>query len=394
MGLEVEMCGVDFLNPFILASGPPTADRNLIKRGFKAGWGGAVTKTIVGRDVEIKNVSPRLAVLKCGKKIVAMQNIELVTTRKLDEWLKDIKTLKEEFPEHIIIGSIMSIYDEKGWQSIAEEVQSAGADMLELNLSCPHGMPEKGAGAAIGQNADMVKGVVEWVKDVASVPVLAKLTPNVTDIAVIAKAAKDGGADGISAINTVLGFIGIDVGTLNPKLNVFGKSAFGGISGTAIKPIGLRCVAEISKSTKLPVSGIGGVSNWEDAVEYMLLGATTVQVCTAVMLKGFGIIGNLIEGLSSFMREKKYKKVSEFIGLALDCVVSFGELDSNRKSIASISTENCSKCYSCVTTCSDGGFKAISIVDEYPVVDASKCDGCGLCVCVCPQGCIKMKEAV
>jgi len=394
MDLEVEMCGVDFLNPFILASAPPTADGNLIKRGFEAGWGGAVTKTIVGRDVEVKNVSPRLAVLKCGKKVVAMQNIELVTTRKLDEWLEDIKKLKREFPEHVVIGSIMSIYDEKGWQSVAEEVQSAGADMLELNLSCPHGMPEKGAGAAIGQNADMVKDVVEWVKDVASVPVLAKLTPNVTDIAVIAKSAEEGGADGISAINTVLGFIGIDVDTLNPKLNVFGKSAFGGISGTAIKPIGLRCVAEIAKSTKLPISGIGGISDWKDAVEYMLLGATTVQVCTAVMLKGFGIVKNLIEGLSSFMQEKGYEKVSEFVGSALDSVVSFGELDPNRKCIASISTENCSKCYSCVTACSDGGFNAISIVDGYPVVDESRCDGCGLCVCVCPQGCIETKEVV
>ncbi len=391
--MDVEMCGVHFPNPFILASGPPTADGDLIKRGFEAGWGGAVTKTIIGRNEEIRNVSPRLAVLKSGKRVIAMQNIELVTTRKLDEWIEDIKMLKKEFPENIVIGSIMSVYDEKGWQSVAEEIQAAGADMLELNLSCPHGMPERGAGAAIGQNADMVKDVVEWVKDVASVPVIAKLTPNVTDITTIANAAKEGGADGISAINTLLGFVGIDVDTLNPKLNVFGKTAFGGISGMAIKPVGLRCVAEIAK-VGLPVSGIGGISDWKDAVEYMLLGSITVQVCTAVMLKGFGIVKNLIDGLNDFMQENGYEKVSDFVGLALDKVVNFGELDVTRRNVANISAENCSKCYSCVTACTDSGFRAISIVDEYPVIDESKCDGCGLCVCVCPQECIEMKEVV
>jgi dihydropyrimidine dehydrogenase (NAD+) subunit PreA len=254
-------------------------------------------------------------------------------------------------------------------------------------------MPEKGAGAAIGQNADMVKDVVEWVKDVASVPVLAKLTPNVTDIAAIANAAKEGGADGISAINTLLGFVGIDVDTLNPKLNVFGKTTFGGISGMAIKPIGLRCVAEIAK-VGLPVSGIGGIADWRDAVEYMLIGTTTIQVCTAVMLKGFGVVDNLIDGLREFMQKNGYERVSDFVGLALDAIVSFSELDATRRNFASILVEKCSKCYSCITACSDSGFNAISIVDEYPAVDESRCDGCGLCTCVCPQECIEMKEVV
>ncbi len=394
MDLSVRVCGVDFKNPFILSSGPPTADADLIKRGFEAGWGGAVTKTIVARDVEIRNVSPRLAVMKVGKRIIAMENVELVTTRKIDEWLVDIRKLKSEFPDHVVIGSIMSTFDERGWKSIADEVQSAEPDVLELNLSCPHGMPERGAGAAIGQNATMVREVVSWVKDVAYIPVFAKLTPNVTDIATIAVSAKKGGADGLSAINTVLGFIGMDVKNLAPKLNVFGKSAFGGISGTAIKPIGLRCVAEIAKSTGLPISGIGGISNWMDAVEYMLLGATTVQVCTAVMLKGFDIVKGMIEGLGNFMEEKGYSKVSDLVGKGLDCIVSFAELDPDRKNVAHISTENCSKCYTCVTACSDGGFGAISVEDDYPVVDESKCDGCGLCACVCPQNCIELREVI
>ncbi len=384
------MCGVDFPNPFLLASGPPTANAELISKGFERGWGGAVTKTIVGRGVKIENVSPRLAVLKCGSKVVAMQNIELVTTRTLDEWIKDIRSLKNTWPDRVLIGSVMATYDEKEWQSVVDEVQSAGVDMLELNLSCPHGMPERGAGAAIGQNPEMVRDVVSWVKDVAYVPVLAKLTPNVTDISAIARAAEEGGADGISAINTVLGFVGIDLDGMNPILNVSGKTSFGGISRMAIKPIGLRCVAEIAKATNLPISGIGGISSWRDALEYMLLGANTVQVCTAVMLRGFGIIGDMIHGLRKFMEEKGYGEVSEVVGLALKSIVSFEELPKEKK-IAKIDTENCSKCYSCVKSCSDGGFNAITVTNGYPEVDAKKCDGCGLCVCVCPNGCIRLE---
>ncbi len=391
MSLEVDMCGVKLLNPFIVASGPSTATGELIMSAFEKGWGGVVTKTIVGRGVEIKNVSPRIAVIKTGKHIIAMQNIELVTTRTLNEWIEDIKKVKDKYPEHVVIGSVMATYDRELWQEVSKEVEDAGADMLELNLSCPHGMPEKGAGSAIGQNPEMVKEVIGWVKEVVSIPVLAKLTPNVTSIGMIARACEEAGADGISAINTVLGFIGIDVKSLFPKLNVNGKTAFGGISGKAIKPIGLRCVAEILQSTKLPVSGIGGISSWEDAIEYILLGATTVQICTEVMLKGFGIVEKLINGFNEFMESKGYSSVEEFRGKFLSKICAFEELDKSYRVWPVIDRKKCVKCEACVIACRDSGFQAISMEEEGPVVDEARCDGCGLCYNVCIANAITLK---
>ncbi len=263
--LKTNFCGFEMMNPFMLSSAPPTGTGEMIKRAFEAGWGGAVTKTL-GHDRDLMaNVTPRLASLSFpgksdeAKKLYGLQNIELITDRPLNIWLKEIEDIKKSYPKHLLIASIMAGgKDKTGWQELARMCQAAGADMLELNFSCPHGMPEKGMGAAIGQNPEIVKTATSWVKQACTIPVIAKMTPNITDIRVPARAAVDGGADAISAINTVAVITGIDLETLTPYPNVFGKSTHGGYSGPAIKPIALKAVANIASELHVPISGIGG----------------------------------------------------------------------------------------------------------------------------------------
>jgi dihydropyrimidine dehydrogenase (NAD+) subunit PreA len=278
----------------------------------------------------------------------------------------------------------------QNWQRLAESMQEAGADALELNVSCPHGMPTKGMGAFIGQNAELVGQVVSWVKSVSRVPVVVKLTPNVTDIAFVALAAKDNGADALCAINTVLGLIGVDLETLTPLPTVGGVSTYGGYSGPGVKPIALRCVAQMAKATGLPVSGLGGLSTWEDALQFMAVGAGTVQVGTAVMWNGYAILEGLAQGVSSYLDSKGFGDLGPVIGAALPKIVEFPEMPLAARARASVD-DQCNGCLLCMAACADGGFHAITgLKGEVVTIDGERCDGCGLCVMVCPLNSITM----
>ncbi|MBC8443860.1 MAG: NAD-dependent dihydropyrimidine dehydrogenase subunit PreA, partial [Deltaproteobacteria bacterium] len=270
--LSVNFCGVNFKNPFILSSAPPTTTGEMMGRAFEAGWAGAVTKTLVKDAEKIVNVTPRLASLSFPgsasepKKLYAFENIELVTDRSLSTWLKEIEMLRKKYPAHVVIASIMDDASQPdGWQHVAKACEEAGAQMIEINMSCPHGMPEMGMGAAIGQNPELAARVCRWVSEAVGIPVIAKMTPNVTDVGYVAKTCIDAGADGISAINTVAAIVGVDLETLVPIPNVGGYSSHGGLSGPAVKPIALKALASITRATDAPVSGIGGIGSWQDA---------------------------------------------------------------------------------------------------------------------------------
>lgn len=383
--ISTEFCGIKFPNPFVLASGPPTAYGTMIKRAFDMGWGGAVLKTLKPDNMNIVDVKPRFNVIRGNHgEIVGFQNIELVSKRPLTIWLKEIEEIKIKYPNRILIGSIMAEVDKKEWQELAKKVADAGVDALELNFSCPHGMPEMGVGAAIGQNERMTSEITEWVKQVVDIPVIVKLTPNVTDIISMAKAAQKGGADGISAINTVQCLIGINLDTMEPLPSVDGYSTYGGYSGLAVKPIGLRAVSQIAKSINLPIFGIGGISSWEHAVEYMLLGASAVQICTAVMIEGYDIIINFIEGLEKYMRNKNIKTISEIKGKSLNRLKDHSAL-SIAKKVVQINNKLCIQCGKCVKACRDAGYDALKFKNGQLVVDREKCDGCSLCTIICPK---------
>jgi dihydropyrimidine dehydrogenase (NAD+) subunit PreA len=398
--LSVDFCGVKFLNPFILSSAPPTTTGNMMGRAFRAGWAGAVTKTLVEDTSSIVNVTPRLASLGFpgqkarSKDNYALENIELVTDRELSVWLREIEDLKKKYPDHVVIASIMDDASKpEGWHRLARKCEAVGAGMLELNLSCPHGMPERGMGSAIGQDKELAARVTGWVAESVNIPVIAKMTPNVTDVGLVAKACADAGADAISAINTVASIIGVDLETLVPHPNVSGCSSHGGLSGPAIKPIALKAVATIAEATDIPISGIGGITTWEDAAEFILLGSSTLQVCTAVMVHGYGIIDDLLAGLSGFMNRKNFRKISDMVGVSLEKLVPLGKLDNKTRRVAHIDTETCVQCDACFISCRDGGYQAVTKgTDRTYKVTEKRCSGCSLCYQVCPvPGCIAME---
>ena len=386
--LAVRFAGMHFPNPFMLASAPPTRTAEMINRAFAAGWGGAVTKSITLEPA--KDLQPRLQPLRHRRRNVGMENVELTTQLTVEDWQREVADIKAVYPDRPLWASIMDAPVEKNWQRLAETFQEVGADALELNLSCPHGMPAKGMGAFIGQNAELTGKVVSWVKKVAKVPIVVKLTPNVTDITAVAKEAKENGADALSAINTVSSLIGVDLDSLTPLPSVGGVSTYGGYSGPGIKPIALRCVAQIAKATGLPVSGLGGLNTWRDAAEFLAVGSSTVQVGTAVMWHGFGIIEELTQGLNSYLDSKGFADLKPVIGGALSKIVEFPEMPLTPRARASVD-DTCNGCLLCVTACNDGAFQAITgVKGEKVTIDGEKCDGCSLCVMVCPLNCITM----
>lgn len=318
--ISIEVDGRRYENPFVIASGPPGTNARVIGRCFKAGWGGVVAKTTSLTDTEVINVYPRYAKL-WNKDLdpIGFQNIELISDRPFEDWEVDFRALKKDFPDKILIASLMESYEEKRWQELVERSVACGVDALELNFSCPHGHPETGMGAAMGQDPAMVEEVTRWCVEAANgIPVYAKMTPNITDICVPAKAAKTGGAQGVSAINTILAVTGIDLETLRPIPTVQGFSIPGGYSGQAVKPIALRMVMEMARALpNFTINGMGGVWNATHAIEFLLLGASTVQACTGPMLLGYEMVHDLCAGLASFMEKHGFASVQEFVGTSL-----------------------------------------------------------------------------
>jgi len=333
--LSIDVNGMRFPNPFVLASGPPGTNGKVIQRSFELGWGGIVCKTLSLENEKVHNTVPRYGKLEGsgGKKdVIGFQNIELLSARSFEVWLPELRECKERYPDHVLIASIMEEHARDRWHEIVERTQETGVDGFELNLSCPHGLPERKMGAAMGQDPEIVEQVVAWVMEVAKIPVWAKMTPNITDITVPAKAAVRGGADGISAINTILCTIGINLDTLRPMPTVEGYSEPGGYSGRAVRPIALRQVMECARACPgVPISGMGGVETAEDAVQFLLVGASTVQICTGAMLHGYGMIEGLVKDLEAFLEAREMASVSELVGLSLPYFTTHADLVARQK---------------------------------------------------------------
>ncbi|MGI9371569.1 MAG: NAD-dependent dihydropyrimidine dehydrogenase subunit PreA [Hyphomicrobiales bacterium] len=398
--LRSEFLGIKSPNPFWLASAPPTDRETNVVRAFKAGWGGVVWKTL-GEDPHVVNVNgPRYGAIHSGdRRLIGLNNIELITDRPLDVNLQEIKKVKREWPDRAIVVSLMVPCEEQNWIDILKVVEDTGADGVELNFGCPHGMSERGMGAAVGQVPEYVGMVARWCKAHTRMPVIVKLTPNVADIRQPARAAKEGGADAVSLINTVNSIIGVDLDLMAPEPHTDGKGTHGGYCGLAVKPIALNMVAEIARdpaTSGLPISGIGGITTWRDAAEFMALGAGNVQVCTAAMTYGFKIIDELTSGLANWMEEKGYSSTDEFVGKAVPNVTDWQYLNLNYVVKANIDQDACIKCGRCHIVCEDTSHQAItSMVDgerRFEVID-EECVGCNLCVSVCPiENCITMEQ--
>ncbi len=393
--ISANLAGIKSPNPFWLASAPPTNSGYQIMKAFDAGWGGAVWKTL---GVPVVNVSSRYGGVNYrSNRLIGLNNIELITDRPLKDNLREIEEVKKYFPDHAVIASLM-VESKAEWHQIVKDVENAGADGIELNFGCPHGMCERGMGSAVGQEPRILKMIVEWVKEVATVPVIVKLTPNISDITEPAKAAKLGGGDAISLINTIQSLVGVDIDNFVPYPIVDGKSTNGGYCGPAVKPIALNMVKNCAQhpEVNLPISAIGGIENWRDAVEYILLGASNVQVCTAVMHYGFGIIREMIPGLQNYMAEKGFNTLNDMKGKALPNVKNWENLNLNYKVVASINQEKCIGCQLCYTACEDGAHQAIGLSNNgsrVPHIIEENCVGCNLCSLVCPvEECIIMER--
>ena len=394
--LEIDFAGITFKNPFVLSSAPPTMDPRHILRAARLGWGGAVMKTIT----EEPTVDPRtrLGALRKEGNTIGMNNIELLSRKPLKTWTDEwIPQIKREAPEDFIfIASMMSGPEPEGWTELAETMSRTGADAIELNVSCPHGSPEKHMGAFIGQDPELVEQVTRAAKKGTDLPILVKLTPNVTDIVPIAKAAVKGGADALSAINTVESLIGIDIETATPMPIAYGVdkkeqlSTYGGFCGPAVKPIGLRFVSQIAKAIpEIPISGIGGIGDWTSATEYLMVGARTIQICTAVMWHGYSIIKDLTAGLAKFMNRKGYATLESMVGKALSKITTWTALSKLPPVVARVIEDRCTGCKDCVVACADGGYVAIQMREKIAAINQEKCDGCGLCYVVCRDNAIE-----
>lgn len=414
--LSISFAGISSPNPFWLASAPPTNTGDQVKRAFDAGWGGAVWKTL---GDPIVDTSSRFGTLDVGgQRMVGFNNIELITDRPLAVNLREIAEVKKKYPKHALIVSLM-VESKNDWREIIERTMDTGADGIELNFGCPHGMCERGMGSAVGQEPDVLKVVAGWAVEYSKIPVLVKLTPNIGDILDPGVAAVQAGAHGLSLINTIKSITGVDLDRMVPHPMVGKRSTNGGYCGPAVKPIALHMVAALARDPRVtvPISGIGGVSNWRDAAEFIALGASSVQVCTAVMHHGFRIVGDMLDGLSHFLDSKGMRSVEELRGKALPAYVDWGDLDLNYKVVARIDPKTCIGCDLCYVACRDTSVHCIHTAAEplakghaAPLreaaiaagrerhvhtvwVDESDCTGCNLCSHVCPvPGCITMTD--
>jgi len=395
--LTSDFLGIRSPNPFWLASAPPTDKAYNVERAFKAGWGGVVWKTL-GLDPHVVNVNgPRYgAVWGADRRLLGLNNIELITDRPLEVNLREIKQVKRDWPDRAMIVSLMVPCDEDSWKTILPLVEDTGADGIELNFGCPHGMSERGMGSAVGQVPEYIEMVARWCKQHTRMPVIVKLTPNITDIRYPARAARQGGADAVSLINTISSITSVNLDTFSPEPSIDGKGSHGGYCGPAVKPIALNMVAEIARDADtrgMPISGIGGVTTWRDAAEFLALGAGNVQVCTAAMTYGFKIVEEMKSGLSQYLDEQGMS-LSDLIGRAVPNVTDWQYLNLNYVTKARIDQDACIKCGRCYAACEDTSHQAISMSPDrvFEVMD-DECVACNLCVNVCPvEDCITMER--
>jgi len=331
--LETTVNGLKFKNPFVIGSGPPGTNANVIRKAFDEGWGGVVAKTISMDATKVTNVAPRYARMRAtgSKEVFGWENIELISDRPFETWLEEFDSVKQTHPDDILIASVMEEYNRDRWIEMIERCQEIGIDAFELNFSCPHGLPERKMGAAMGENPDIVGEVTGWVMEVANIPVWAKMTPNITHITDPGSSALSAGANGLAAINTILSVMGVDLETLRPQPTVEGYSVPGGYSCKAVRPIALRMVMELARMMEdgfqdRTISGIGGIESGEDAAQFILLGASTVQVCTGVMINGYGMVKEMGESLLAFMEKHSFDTLDDFRGTSVQFFSTHADL--------------------------------------------------------------------
>lgn len=387
--LRTDICGIPLENPFLLSSSVVASTYEMCARAFDMGWAGAAFKTVCFMDIH--EASPRFSAIKGDNgTIIGFKNIEQLSNHALAENMEIFTRLKRDYPNKFLLASIMGRNEEE-WEILSRMSAEAGADALELNFSCPN-MAEDGLGSDVGQIPELVEKYTRAVRSGCSIPILAKLTPNTGTMSEAALAAKRGGADGLAAINTIKSIVNVNPHTYASAPSVRGKSSVGGYSGTAVKPIALRFIAELGKNPELKgmhISGMGGVETWKDALEFLLLGAGSIQVTTAVMQYGYRIIDDLKDGLLGYLNEKGFQSVEELVGLGLDAVCDTEELERDSILYPKFERSKCIGCGRCLISCRDGGHQAIRLdKDRKPVLDPHKCVGCHLCALVCPADAI------
>ena len=390
--LRTELCGIPLENPFLLSSSVVASTYDMCARAFEAGWAGICFKTICTFDIH--EASPRYSALQGSSgEMIGFKNIEQLSDHSVAENMEIFRRLKKNYPKKFILASIMG-QDEQEWEDLARQCEENGADAIELNFSCPN-MTEVGLGSDIGQAPDLVEHYTAAARRGCTIPVLAKLTPNVASLVPSARAAKRGGANGIAAINTIKSVIAVNMHTYVSSPAVHGMSAVGGYSGNAVKPIALRMIAELGwdevKLGGLSISGMGGIETWRDAMEFVLMGCSTVQVTTAVMQYGYRIVEDLKSGLNRYLTEKGFSSVLDAVGLGLDSVNdSTDVLERDTVIYPLYDRDRCNGCGRCVISCMDGGHQALQLNrDRKPVLDLKRCVGCHLCILVCPEKAIK-----
>ncbi|MBY0506658.1 MAG: NAD-dependent dihydropyrimidine dehydrogenase subunit PreA [Bryobacteraceae bacterium] len=412
--LRINFAGIQSPNPFWLASAPPANSGAQIHRAFEAGWGGAVWKTI---GPPVLNVSNRYGAFNYGgQRMVGINNVELISDRPLAVNLREIAEVKRAWPDRAVIVSAMVASQAQAWHDIVRQIEDTGADGIELNYGCPHGMSERGMGAAVGQVPEYCEQITRWVMEVATIPVIVKLTPNITNIVSPARAAVAAGANALSLINTVNSITAVDLDTFEISPSIGGKGGHGGYAGPAVKPIALNMLSALgADGIGLPISGMGGIATWRDAAEFLLLGASSLQVCTAVMHHGFRIIEDLCDGLNHWMDEKGFATIADVSGKSLPRISDFQHFDLSFRAVARIDESKCIQCNLCYVACNDTAHQCIDLVNaagevvppySYPVESNGKaealnrprpvvrevdCVGCRLCYNVCPvEKCIAM----
>ena len=386
--LKTAILNISFPNPFILAAGPATAKGAMVIEAFRAGWGGAVLKTI--GLVPTPHPSPRMHVIRSGKNKTGMLDIELISDMSIDCWENEIDIIRQAFPDRPQIASIMGGGNPYDWQEVVRRLEPHGISAFEMNASCPNYSEKRGG--KLGQDPESLKAAVEWVREATDLPLIVKLTPNVTDIVVLARVAVEAGADALTAGNSLSGIGGIDLENFTPLPAVKNRGIVGGYGGPGLKPVTLRCTANIAQAMSTPIFGCGGIEKWQDAAEYLTVGASAVQICTAAMWNGIQTIEKLTEGLENYLGEHGFSSPDDIKGKALASIGVWNDLDLSWRIVATVDDERCNGCGICATACASGGYQAIEMEHKKASIEVVKCDGCGLCVGVCPTGAVWMRK--